>query len=88
MNGWRKLKAIISGFKNFSFPTESIEKIAKERAVICAGCPESNPNHPFKKMIDDQSTIEIKGMGCNVCNCLLSAKVRQLFEGCPLKKWD
>lgn len=88
MNEWIKLRAIIQGFKNLKFSSDSIEKIAKERAVICAKCEHSNTEHPFKLLLEDQSTQDINGMGCNICHCLLSAKVRQLFEGCPLKKWN
>lgn len=88
MNGWSKLRAIVSGFKNYHFPSEKIELIAKERAKICASCEHSNPSHAFKLLLEDQSTQDINGMGCNICHCLLSAKVRQLFEGCPLKKWN
>lgn len=81
------LKAIVSGFKNYKFPSKTMEELAKERAKICATCEYANPNHPFKKMIDDQRTEIINGMGCNICGCLLSAKVRQLFTDCPEKKW-
>lgn len=87
MSSFTKLRAILSGFTNFHFPSPEIEKIAKERAKICSTCEHANPDHPFKLLLDDNSTKEIKNLGCKVCGCLLSAKVRQLFEGCPLKKW-
>jgi hypothetical protein len=87
MRSLNKLKAILSGLTNFYFPTKAIEKIAKDRAVICSKCEHANPEHPFKLLLEDNSTQEIKGMGCNICHCLLSAKVRQLLEPCPLKKW-
>jgi hypothetical protein len=87
-SGWRKLRAIVSGFKNYRFKNEYFENLAKERAKVCAACPEANPEHPFKLLLDDNVTVEpIKGMGCKICNCYLPAKVRQAFEGCPLKKW-
>ena len=87
MNGWRNLRAIVSGFKNYNFPTPEIEKMAKDRAKICAACPHANPDHPFKLLLDDQSTKEISGYGCDICHCLLSAKVRQMLDRCPEKKW-
>ena len=88
MEPWKKLNAIVTGFLNYNFPNESIEKIAKDRAKICAECVHANPEHPFKLLLDDQTTQDINGLGCDICHCLLSAKVRQLFEGCPLKKWE
>lgn len=88
MSGWTNLRAIVSGFKNYHFPNAEIEKIAKERAKICASCPYANPEHPFKLLLDDNRTQEIKGMGCNICGCLLSAKTRQLLNDCPEGKWD
>lgn len=82
------LKAIVSGYKNYKFPSETMEKLAKERAKVCASCEHCNPDYPFKKLLADGETIEqIKGMGCNICGCLLSAKTRQLFTTCPEKKW-
>jgi hypothetical protein len=33
-----KTKAILSGLKNYVFPTPESEKIAVERANVCGGC--------------------------------------------------
>ena len=88
MDAANKLLAITEGFKNYLFPMPIIEELATERAKICADCDKADPEHPFKKLLDDNRTEEIKGMGCSVCNCLLSAKVRQLREKCPLDKWE
>lgn len=87
MSGISTLRAIVSGFKNYNFPTPAMETLAKERARICADCKEANPDHPFSNLLEDNRTVEIKGLGCNICHCLLSAKVRQLYDGCPLEKW-
>lgn len=87
MNVIKNLRAIYDGFKNYNFPDPEIEKIAKERAEICASCPHANKNHPFKLLLDDKSTKNITGMGCDICHCLLSAKVRTMLTGCPEKKW-
>ena len=88
MAGIRTLRAIIQGFKNYNFPDEEVERIAKERARICAGCEFADHNHPFKLMLEDGRTENIKGLGCQICHCLLSAKVRQFLQSCPLKKWE
>lgn len=83
------LQGIIAGYKNYTFPSETMEKIARERALVCALCSHCNPDHPFKRLMGDGETIEeIKGMGCSLCNCLLSVKTRQLFSDCPAGRWD
>jgi hypothetical protein len=87
----KKLRAITSGFTNLIFKNEYHEKLAISRAEECAKCPHANPNHPFKKWFpEDNRTVHISGMGCNLCGCLLSAKVRQVLEKCPDKpsRWE
>lgn len=87
----KKFEAITQGFKNFVFPNEYMEKLATERAKICSTCEHADPNHKFKKWVPaDNRTKEIKGMGCSLCGCLLSAKVRQVLESCPdkPKRWE
>lgn len=82
----KKFQAITQGFKNFVFANEYIEQLATERAKICADCPHANPEYKFKKWLpEDNKTEQISGMGCNLCGCLLSAKVRQMLESCPDK---
>ena len=88
MAGLRTLRAIVQGFKNYHFPNEQVEKQAKERAIICASCKHANHDHPFKLLLQDNSTKEIKGLGCDICHCLLSALVRQYLKSCPIKKWE
>lgn len=84
----KKFAAITSGFVNFVFPTEYFEKLAISRAEECSMCPHANPEHPFKKWTpEDNKTEIISGMGCNLCGCLLSAKVRQNLEKCPDDRW-
>ena len=67
----QKLKNIYNGWKNFIFPDEETEKIAKERAVECAGC----------KYLSSRFTV------CKLCKCYIPAKIRVLDEQCPIKKW-
>lgn len=88
MSAWTNLRAIVTGFKNVTFPSESFEKLAKERSKVCAACPHARPDHPFKKLLPNGLTEEIKGMGCNLCGCLLSAKVRQILHSCPDGRWE
>lgn len=79
--------AIVEGFKNFAFPSEEMERIAKERADVCSRCTHMNPDHPFKKILPNDKIEIIGGAGCNRCGCLLSAKVRQMIQKCPEGKW-
>lgn len=89
MGALQNFQGIISGFMNYKFPTLTMEQLAVERAKVCSECQHCDANHPFKKLLGDGETIEeIKGMGCKLCGCLLSAKVRQLFSDCPEKKWN
>lgn len=87
-SGFRKLRAIVSGFKNYAFPNEHFEKLAKERAKICAQCPHANPKKMFRKLLPDNSITHIEAAGCDICGCLLSAKVRQIIEPCPDGRWE
>jgi len=84
----RTLGAILIGFKNLAFESTYAENKAKERALICSKCPHANPEHPFKKWIPEEKKIElIKGLGCDICGCPLSSKLRQSLEKCPEEKW-
>jgi len=81
-----RLKAIVQGFKNYVFPNKEIEEIAIKRATICATCPAAVETM-MKQLLPDDSIKEITGLKCSDCGCILSAKVRQVFESCPQKKW-
>jgi hypothetical protein len=39
-----KLNNIIEGWKNVIFPNKEVEKIAYERAIICANCDKNKLN--------------------------------------------
>ncbi len=79
--------AIVEGFKNFAFPSEEMERIAIERADTCSRCDYFNPKHPLRKIMPDDSIEIISGAGCGQCGCFLPAKVRQMIQNCPEKKW-
>ena len=87
MAGIKTLLAIVDGFKNYHFPTKEMEMKAKNRATVCASCEHADHDYTFKQMLDDGRTKEIKGLGCSICGCLLSAKVRQDVMACPHEKW-
>ena len=81
---WNNRKKIFEGIKNNMFKSEHVEAIAKERMVICEGCP----------LIDkDGSKCMIPGTApcCGECGCKLSLKTRSLSSECPHPdgpKWE
>ncbi len=90
---WRSftnLRAIGQGWKNYVFKSETIELLAKERAKICAGCEHFKKDKIFKEQLPDRSIKEIQGIGCNLCGCPLSTKLRQVIQICPHDppKWE
>lgn len=82
----KKYKAIVSGFKNFVFPNKEMEELAIQRATICAVCPFAVETK-LKQLLPDDTIKEIDGLKCSECGCVLSAKVRQMFDSCPKNKW-
>ena len=81
-------KAIASGWKNYIFKSPTIEELAKTRAKICSECPHFSDKHPMKRIMPDKSIKKIEGVACSLCGCPLSAKLRQVLESCPDKRWD
>lgn len=78
-----KLAAILEGWNNFVFKDEKAEAIAKQRAKVCAGCPEAIPK--VFEIIKDNDIAEIEGMACGRCGCPLSTLLRQSKKIC--EKW-
>lgn len=66
-----KFNEILSGWKNYAFKSEEVEKIAVNRLKICVECDKINN----------------KNNRCTVCGCPISAKVRSLKTNCPLGYW-
>lgn len=81
------LKQIKDGFKNYAFKDEDHEELALVRSKICAACPHANPKLIFKLMLPDKTLKDIEGLGCDICKCSLSAKVRSYLTSCPEDKW-
>lgn len=77
---------IKEGIANFNNPKPEIEKLAKDRAATCAGCPliEIEPISFLK--VKDKVLIEISEKMCGECGCTLPYKVRQNQTICP--KWN
>jgi hypothetical protein len=75
---------ILTGWKNYLSRTEVTETIARQRAVICAFCPQLKQGR-LLTFIND-SLKEIEGTYCAACGCPLSAKVRS-NDICPENKW-
>lgn len=76
---------ILNGWKNYFIEDEVVEKIAEQRAELCARCPFAVNKKMLIFVKDDFK--EIEGMACERCNCPLSAKIRSKNENCPEKLW-
>lgn len=84
----KKFKAIYEGYKNYIFPTSTMEELATERTKLCSECPHCIENALLKITMPDKTQKEIQGAQCDICKCPLSAKVRQIFESCPINTWS
>jgi len=92
-----KLTDILSGLKNYVFKDKKIEKLAKERAEICAGCylndngicSKKKQKRAVKSFIYNGNT-RVKGRYYNGCGCALEVKVRSNTPTnvCPTGEWD
>ena len=80
------LKNIVAGFSNLIGNDPEIQKLATERAEICAKCPFAVKSGIYSIVVDNK-TKNIQGMKCGKCGCNLSAKVRSIQDTCPLGKW-
>jgi hypothetical protein len=81
-----KLMNIIDGWKNYTFPSPEVEKVAKERAAICAQCPHAQ----FEMFVDviEFRAVEMHGYVCEECKCPITKAVRSMSYSCPINKWD
>lgn len=70
------LEEIYNGWKNLTFKSPEIEKLAKKRVQICIDCT-----------IKEGEPGMRKNKTCKVCGCYIPAKVRSVKSKCPLKKW-
>jgi len=78
---WKNKGQILEGIKNNIFKSEHIEEVARERKLICDGCP----------LLDNVgSTCLVPGTGpcCGSCGCSMKLKLRALSADCPEGKWD
>lgn len=78
---WKAKGQILEGIKNNIFKNEHVEEIAKERWMICEGCP----------LLDkkgDKCLVPGTGPCCGSCGCSMGLKLRALGSECPEGKWD
>jgi Na+-translocating ferredoxin:NAD+ oxidoreductase RNF subunit RnfB len=84
-----KLKSILNGWKNYFFEDAEVEKLAKQRAEKCAGCPKAVKRW-YAEVIDDEMK-DVQGLVCTGCDgnikCPLSTKLRSRQEKCPENLW-
>lgn len=67
-----KLSEIFDGWKNYTFPSQYVERTAKKRIQICV----KNKCKQFKT-----------NNFCKYCGCYMPAKVRSLKSKCGLGFW-
>lgn len=67
-----RLAEILAGWKNYTFPSPEIEKLATKRIEICVKneCGKLKPNNV-----------------CALCGCYMPAKVRSPKSHCRMGKW-
>jgi hypothetical protein len=82
-----KLQNIVNGWYNLTIKNAVVEKIAIERANICAKCPFAEMSNGIYTTVIDNKTTQIRGLKCTQCGCPLSAKVRSSKDYCPIGKW-
>ena len=80
-----RIANILNGWRNYFVENEVTEKIANQRAEICARCPFAVEKKLLIFVKDDLK--EIEGMACERCHCPLSAKIRSTNETCPEELW-
>jgi len=79
------LDKILNGWKNYFVKSEVVEKVAEQRAEICARCPFAIEKNLLIFVKDDLK--EVEGFACSRCDCPLSAKIRSITEKCPEGLW-
>jgi hypothetical protein len=80
-----QISNILEGWTNFMVKSEVTEHLAGERAKHCSVCPHAKDRMLLSFLNDELK--EIQGMGCNICGCPISAKIRSINEKCPLGLW-
>jgi len=82
-----KIKEIVNGWQNYLFEETPLDdKIANQRAKICAECSHAKKGI-HTAILPDYSFSKIQGHYCGICKCPLSTKVRSVESVCPENKW-
>lgn len=76
---------IIKGWYYYVSNDTNVEKIATQRAKICAKCPHKSESKVFAWVKDEVE--EINGSICGKCSCPIAMKVRSINENCPINEW-
>jgi hypothetical protein len=59
-------------------PIKALEGVRHDRERICGRCPEFNNTTKF---------LWWSAPRCQICGCVLKAKISFEFENCPIAKW-
>ena len=74
------IKAIAEGISN----RKRDDELTQYRADICAKCTHAKPTFLASNAPNYR---QLKGVSCDICNCILSLKVKQDVEKCPKGYW-
>lgn len=82
-----KLGIIYDGWKNYIFPNEEVEKVAKERANECAECEHMRELGFDLGLVFNNKFF--KYWGCDLCKCPIGKKIRSMKETnkCDDNRW-
>jgi len=72
---------VLEGWTNYLSKSEVSEKVALERAKVCAECPNLE-SKVMLKVFKDSELKEIEGTRCGICKCPTSALIRTLSKSC------
>jgi DNA-binding protein len=73
-----EIRKIITGYNRLINKNVETEELARNRMGKCISCKE------VRTLI---STKDNKVLYCNICKCILQAKIRAVNEMCPINKW-
>lgn len=77
---------IYEGYKNIIILSPTVEKIAMDRAKICAGCPHAIKKEWPQLILGQDRITTITGLACEFCGCPISAMVRSIDKKCGDQK--
>jgi hypothetical protein len=79
------LEPLAIGMKNFKFPKQEVEILAKQRTDTCIYCEKCTDEPIPIFRVEDENIKILSNKICNDCGCTLSYKTRQSLKKC--ERW-